>query len=461
MIGAVKPLLLQSLLTPLEGHIVKGPENPLITRVVRELRSLSSHGLFFNLSKQNSLRVNHDFCVIVTENIPKIVGLTSEVTIVKVKNIRKAFWNFVHYYRKLFDLPVIGVTGTCGKSTTKDMIRHLLLPEFKKVVATYKSRNGLHMNLPYLMKIDDHTRGAVIEMGIASPGDLLVTCRYFQPQIGIITTIGIDHLDHFKNQDNYIREKGTFIKGLGYKGTLIINGDNEHIKKIDMSKFKGEIITFGLGSGVDYRATNVKFGEGGMNFTLQYHGTDIPIFVPGYGEHNVYNGLAALAAVHSLGLDLRKAGKSLESFRHIERHLQFHDGIKGCQLIDDTWSSNPTSMEAALNVLEEVSRGKKSIVVLGRMALLGQSSGKFYTQVARMLVEKRIHRLIILGNKAREIGEKAIAAGMERGKVHFCIHAKAVYKVLEPLVDRNTVVLFKNSMIDSTGGIIQKMKRKH
>lgn len=456
-------LHLQDFLEYIKGKVVEGPDNPLITNAVVVSKKLKNQGVLFNTYKYKTIDCSHlkkrSSFVIISENTPTIIGKQCEVTFVLVQHIRTAYWKFIEYYRNLFDIPVIGVTGTCGKSTTKEMISHLLKQKYKHVVSTYKSKNGLSMNLPYLTSINNHTDAAVIEMGIAHPNDLLITCRYFRPQIGIITTIGIDHLDKFKNQDRYIQEKGTFLQGLGNRGTLIINGDDENIKKIDMSEYQGEIITFGQNDSCHYRASNITFGDGGMEFILHTRGLTFPVFVPGYGEHNVYNAMAALAAVEKVGVDLKKAIRGLTTFRHIERHIQFYRGMKGSILIDDTWSSNPTSLEAALKVLKEVSQDKKAIVVMGRIALLGQATSKIYAQVGKMLIKYGVHTLITIGNRAKAIGDTAVKHGMDRKKVFACKDAREVYQLLQGIVDKNTVVLLKNSMIHSAAkGLAEKLK---
>lgn len=456
-------LHLQDLLDKIRGKIVEGPVNPVITNATVLPKKLRSHGVLFNTHKYKTIDCSHlkndETWVIITEKTPEIIGNRNGVTLVIVKNVRTSYWKFIEYYRSLFDIPVIGVTGTCGKSTTKDMIRHLLKQKYRNVVSTYKSRNGITMNLPYLTKVDENTDAAVIEMGIAHPNDLLVTSRYFRPQIGIITTIGIDHLDRFKNLDHYIQEKGTMLKGLRNQGILIINGDNENIKKIDMSQYQGKIITFGKEDSADFKASKIKYGDGGMEFILYTQGMALPVYVPGYGEHNVYNAMAALAAVSSLGFDLKKSTKALASFEHIERHIQFYKGMKGCILIDDTWSSNPTSLEAALKVLQKFSKDKKNIVVMGRIALLGNATSKIYAKVGNMLVKYGVDTLITIGNKAKEIGNVAIKNGMDKKQVYSCHDAQEVYNLLQSMIGENTVVLLKNSMIDSSSkGLAEKLR---
>ncbi|HBI03065.1 MAG TPA: UDP-N-acetylmuramoyl-tripeptide--D-alanyl-D-alanine ligase [Paenibacillaceae bacterium] len=456
-------LHLQDLLEKIKGKVVEGPVNPQLTNATVLPNKLKSHGVLFNTHNYKTIDCSHlkngAAWVIITEKKPEIIGNHSGVTLVIVQKIRKSYWKFIEYYQSLFDIPIIGVTGTCGKSTTKDMIRHILKQKYKNVVSTYKSRNGLTMNLPYLTKIDEKTDAAVIEMGIAHPNDLLVTCRYFRPQIGIITTIGVDPLDQFKDQDHYIQEKGTFLKGLGNQGTLIINGDNENIKKIDMSQYQGDIITFGQEDSCHYKASKITYGNGGMEFILHTKGMTVPVYVPGYGEHNVYNAMAALAAVALIGFDIKKSAKALASFEHIERHIQFYKGMKGCTLIDDTWSSNPTSLEAALKVVKKFSQDKKNIVVMGRIALLGNATAKIYTQVGRMLNKYGVDTLITIGNRAKAIGDAAMKHGMDKKSVFVCRDATEVYNLLQTMIDENTVVLLKNSMIDSASkGLAEKLR---
>lgn len=445
-----KSLKLKEILKHIGPEEVMGDTGIIIERVVKRVKFLRSNTLFFDrLGKARSYP--HAYfkkvrsCAIVTKYPEKYAGLKKTTTIIKVKNVGKAYWAFVNYYRGLFRFPVIAITGTCGKTTTKDMVRHILQSRYK-VLATDRSHNDLPYNLRYLMRIDDSTQVGVIETGVAWPNDLLNYKKYFQPNIGVITKIGVDHLLGCKSLEGYIKAKALMLRCLSYTGTLNLNADDDNIRKIDLTPYQGKVVYFGLSRKADFRASHIRYHRNGMRYTLHYKGRAYRCFVPGFGEHNVYNALAAIAAVNAIGFDVRKAARLLESFVHLESHLQLRKGRNGCLVIDDTWSTNPTSLEAAIKVLKVVGRRKKTAVVLGYIDELGEHSAYYHSLVGEKIAAAGVDVLIAVGGEARVIAERAIDKGMLPENVYYCNDPGEVLNIVSGFLNKETVMLFKKSM---------------
>ncbi len=197
-------------------------------------------------------------CAIVTDLDFDGLKLINGLTVVKVKNVKSAFWSFVNTIEVCFPIPVIAVTGTCGKTTTKEMIAHIL-KEQKSVQSTVSSANSRLAHLHYLLGIDERTEAAVIETAVGRPGDIRYACRYFKPTIGIITNIGACHLNACKTIEAYVSAKGEMVTGLGDHGVLILNADDEKTKAISLVNFKGKIVYFGIKNRADFRATNIQY----------------------------------------------------------------------------------------------------------------------------------------------------------------------------------------------------------
>ena len=164
------------------------------------------------------------------------------ITYISVDDMETAYWNFVRYYRSMFNIPVFAITGTCGKTTTKEMITHILQHKHN-VQSTRKSNNSFYRNLTYLCGITKETDAAVFETPVGRPGLLAYHCQYYQPTIGMITNIGIDHLNQCGTLENYIQAKGEILQGLNYKGTLLLNSDDEKTKAIHLSLIRGRSYT--------------------------------------------------------------------------------------------------------------------------------------------------------------------------------------------------------------------------
>ena len=456
----MKSIPLKTIAEKIDGKILQGTDSLIISDFVSRTNRLKQGALLFDLFHdvyENPDKYHKSCpCAVVTDEPAGFTGLGQNITVIQVANIDEACWRFVEFYRSLFKIPVIGVTGTCGKTTTKEMIKHILSGNYK-VNATYKSYNALYRNLDYLLDMDDNTQMAVYEMGVAYPGDLSTSCRYFKPQVGVITNIGIDHLQAFGTLDAYIKAKAEFLEGLGFKGTLILNADDENIKKIDFKNYKGNIVYFGFNDKSDFKASNVKHAKEGLEFTLQHKDKIYNFIIPGYGEFNVYNAAAAIAAAHTAGFEIKEAGERLASYKNVERHFEFNDGINESIVIDDTWSTNPTSAEAALKLLKYLSQGKKTIAVLGKMSLLGRRSSEYHYKIGEKVAEIGIDQLIALGVGAWEICLGALEKGMHQTNVYFCKDSDETYEVLKKVLDKNSIALVKTTMEASYADLMDKI----
>jgi UDP-N-acetylmuramoyl-tripeptide--D-alanyl-D-alanine ligase len=445
----MRDLALQEILTQIGGEVLHESGNPMIKHVMDySAKDIDDHTLIFHMDRERirgKYWKENKSIVIVTDRPNLCTELGDQIILVKTDDLEAAYWTFIEYYRNLFDIPVIGVTGTCGKTTTKEIIRQILREDYK-VKATWMSMNSMSVNLRYLTGIDDETEVAIFEMPVAYPGYLRVACRCFQPQIRVLLNIGIHHLADCETPEEYMKAKGEIVEGLDpINGTLILNADDENIKKvIDESQYQ-KIIYFGMSERSYFRAKNPRYTEGGMNFTLEYKGDSYEAFVPGYGKHNIYNALAAIAAVSLVGIDIPTSIKRLALFEQVEEHLEMKQGTNGCTVMNDSWNSSPLSMTAALQVLKELSNGKKSIALLGYMPQLGEGpyASQQYEEMGKKAVETGVDLLIVVGEEAEEIGKAALKLGMAPDQVHFCQTGDEVYKILHPCLNDKTIILLK------------------
>lgn len=448
----MNPLPLNEVLKILEGTVISGKGNPVINHVATHFNHLKKgkHTLFFHLKPTYRFKRLRKYknIIIVTENPSRLQTARSSHMVIKVKNVKDAFWNFIHQYRGLFEIPVIGVTGTSGKTTTKEMISQTLAMCGLNVQSTYGNYNTKRRNLLYFLNIDDQTDAAVIEMGVLQPGDIKHACRMFQPTIRILLNIGVYHLDRCKTLENYINAKAEIMADVKADDLLILNADDQNIKTFDVRHVKRKVYV-GINEKVDFMAKNILHTDKGLSFTLLHNNVEYPAEIPVVGKHNIYNILASVAAVYYTGIDIKVALKKLSSFNHIRSHLQAFTGTNECSIIDDTWNNTPIAMDAALNVLNEVSDRKKKVAVLGYFPRLGESkiAIKQYQDLAKKVVEAGVEKLVIVDEKAKAIGENAIKLGMRRKDVHYCFSDQAAINTICNFLNPKTVILLKFSSI--------------
>lgn len=397
--------------------------------------------------------------VLVTEWPYQTKELPSGVTIINVNRSEEALWKFIHFYRGQFQLPVVAITGTAGKTTTKEMMKHILM-RYKKVTATQLSTNSRTAHFPYLLSIEEDTEAAVFETAVGEPGDLLKAGKYFKPTIGIITNIGEHHLNYCKTLEGYIEAKAEMLEILDDTGVLIINAEDLNTRKIDFSNFKGKIIKIGTELSNDFAATNIRYGINGMEFTVVHRGRQHQISVTGFGKHQVLNALAAIAAVVEIGLTIPQAAKQLQTFRPLNKQLQLVEGQNGALVLDDTWSITTTSLEAGLNVLNALAKQRKRIAVIGTITDVGSWGTFIHKRAAELVLEKGVDILVTVGEHAKIIAEHALELGTQ-AQVYSFNNSVLAYELLKKEMNHNTIVLIKGDMYSKTMfELATKLKKK-
>lgn len=456
----MKPIAVNDIRKVLGGKIITGPVDWLVEDAIYYTRHdhTRRNSLLFASRKDTIdwVAVNRKGpSLVITDNASiNINDVLSNTTIMQVTSLVQAYWKFINFYRNQFQIPIVTITGTCGKTTTKDMIKHMLSGN-RIVHASVSSKNEPRRSFPYLIGIDEHTEAAVFEHGLGNSGNIKHQCMIYQPTIGIITNIGVHHLDGCGNLEGYIRAKEEIIGGIKDGGTLIINADDQNSKQLRTNQFKGKIVYFGTDRKADFRASKISYGKEGMDFVLHVNRMEYNAFVPGYGEHQVSNALSALAAVYEMGMDVKEAIARLKTYANMGRHLEFSQGKNGSTVIDDTWTNNPTSVEAALKVLDSIGKEKKVILILGDINRLGNFEKKYHREIGSMVADRNIHTLITIGKKAEEIARQAIRDGSD-ANIRIFGNVNEIGNRLDHLFDDQSIVLIKGPM--SSRGMIEFAK---
>ncbi|KOP80849.1 UDP-N-acetylmuramoyl-tripeptide--D-alanyl-D-alanine ligase [Lysinibacillus sp. FJAT-14745] len=443
----MKPIIVKDLVDIVSGELMQDSVNEVVLHGAYRLKQVkySNTALFISKRIVDWKKLEPFFPIIlVTDCDYRQKDLPRDVIVIKVANTEEAYWKFVHYYRDQFKIPVVAITGTSGKTTTKEMIKHILSSEIK-VSATNLSSNSRTAFLQYLLNIEDETEAAIIETAVGSPGDVSNAGKYFKPTIGIITNIGEHHLNYCKTLEGYIEAKGEMLQIIDPMGTLIINTEDVNTSKIDMTNFSGRIIRIGQHASCNFRASNIRFSLNGMKFTLHHNMKKYDLFVPGFGEHQVYNALAAIAAVYEMGITIPKAAVQLLSFKQLKKHLQLFEGINDSILIDDTWSITTTSLKAALEVLNELGKNKKKVAVIGTITDLGSYGYIIHERAGELIVDIGVDVLITVGKHASIMADHVVALGMDVPVYKFN-NSINVYQLLKDIVDANTILLIKGDM---------------
>ncbi len=302
------------------------------------------------------------------------------------------------FYRNQLSLPVVAVTGSVGKTTTREMIA-TALSAGKRVFQTEGNQNsqiGVPLTLSH-MTANHET--AVLEIGMSERGQIETLTRMIRPNIAVVTVIGVSHIAQLKSQENICQEKMDIVKGLPEDGMVFLNGDDPFLSAY-RGKLEKKTFFYGLGEECDYRAEEIYYGDGQTRFFFCHGNLRLPVCLNTMGEHNVRNALAALGVAHQTGVNLEKAAEKLCTF--CGQRQQIIAGER-CTIIDDTYNASPDSMKAAINVLSSMKIEGKRIAALSDMLELGEEEKAYHYAVGKYIAGKNIDEVIVFGELSREI----------------------------------------------------------
>ena len=312
--------------------------------------------------------------------------------------------------RRLWGKPLIGVTGSVGKTTTKEAIAHLLSTRFRVLKSEGNFNN--HFGLPLmLLKLEPGHEAAVIELGMSHTGEIAALARIAQPEVGVVTCVAPVHLEFFKSVAEIARAKYELIESLPAGGTAVLNADDEYVSQFGRD-FRGKVITFGLRASADVRAENIESrGPAGSAFDMVVGSCREKAVLPLVGTHNVYNALAAVAVALERGLTPSEAVAALATLTPADKRGQVLQ-LGNITVINDCYNSNPKALEAMVDALSAMP-AKRRIVVAGEMLELGPTGEELHRQCGRHIAEKRIDVLVGVRGLAQPMVEAAKKAGMQ------------------------------------------------
>ena len=322
--------------------------------------------------------------------------------VIYVKDSRAALQAVAEGWRERFSVPVIGITGSVGKTTTKEMVA-LAVSAGKKTMKTAGNANS-QIGLPLtVMRLTETDEAAVVEMGISMPGEMARIAKVAKPTVAIVTNIGVSHIEYLKTRENILAEKFRIADYLPAGGAALVNGDDDLLSALESTDTR-KIVRFGLSENCDWRAVDIDADLYGTHFTLVHDGEKTPVYVPAAGEHNVRNALAALAAADAVGVKLEDAVRAIALYEPPAMRQQIKEA-NGVTLIDDTYNANPDSMRAALTILGGMKAAGKKYAALADMLELGARGVQDHLEIGRFAAENGVDVLVGIGPLGKHITE--------------------------------------------------------
>ncbi|MEJ6950939.1 UDP-N-acetylmuramoyl-tripeptide--D-alanyl-D-alanine ligase [Natronospora cellulosivora (SeqCode)] len=458
----MKNLKLNFLLEAVSGKLLQGSNLIEISGVSIDSRSIDENEVFFAIIGEKF--DGHDFikdaiangavAVVVDRKINEV---TEDIAIILVDDTSAALQDLAKNYRlKLDGLTVIGITGSAGKTSTKDMLASVM--SMRKKTKKTKGNLNNYYGLPLtLLDFEGDEDIAVLEMGMSDLGEIELLTDIAQPQIGVITNVGEAHLETLGSVENVAKAKSELISALPKDGLAILNYDNNYVRAMK-EVYKGEkIIYYGLSREADIYADNIKTRmDGSIEFSVNYQEEVNDILLNRTGRHNVYNALAVIAVARHYNLTYQEIQKGFDKIDYSALRWDIKETSQGIKVINDTYNANPLSMRAAIEAVKDMD-ANNTILALGSMLELGEKEEISHRELGQFVASKNIDYLVTIGDIATGISNAAIESGMDDNRVINFNNKKDAAAYLEKISKKNDLILVKGSRGNKLENIVTKL----
>lgn len=431
------------------GRIVAGDPEATIEAVVIDSRKVTQGALFVAIAGPN--HDGHDFLAAVVDDGATAVlvdegaalpTLPERVAVIAVDDTTRGIGALASGHRAGFEGPLVGITGSNGKTTTKEMCAAIL----EVGAPTLRTRGNLnnHYGLPLtLLSREPGHRRAVIELGMNHRGEIAPLAAIARPTVAAVTNIGTAHIEHLGSREEIAAEKGDLIAALRDDGTAVVNAADDFADTL-AGRAPGRVLRFGREAQADVRAESIRHEAGRFAFRLALPGDAIDVAVGGLGDTTVDNALCASAAAFAAGASPAEIATGLAGYRGVAGRLEARRLANEVVVIDDSYNANPQSMEVALRLLAR-SGDARRIAVLGDMGELGDAAEKAHDDAGRLVATLGIDLLVAVGSHAERVATAAREAGLPAAQVHTARDSEAAGPQVRALVGAGDWVLLKGS----------------
>lgn len=416
-------------------------EDAVISSISTDTRTIENGSLFVCIKGENFNA--HLFAQQACDNGAVCIMAEEEVecssSVIYVESTRQAQLDLAKHYRLKFDISVVGITGSVGKTTTKEMISCVMQAKFNTLKTEGNFNNDI--GLPRMIfRLNESYEAAVLEMGMNNAGEITVLTKAACPCCAVISNVGVSHIENLGSRENILKAKLEILEGMQNGSTLYINGDDDMLSKVENNNFR--LVKYGINSeNLDFKADNISQDNEETSFDILWEGNKQKVIIPTVGIHNVYNALAAFAVGLSFDISPEKCASALSGYvpSGMRQKIVRKNDIT---FIEDCYNASPDSQKASMNALMSI-EGKRHIAVVGDMLELGSYSETAHREVGSYAAEKKVDMLFTYGKEAEFTADSARKAGLENVK-SFSDKTELAKALLETLC-ASDVISFKAS----------------
>ncbi len=431
--------------TALQGRLVNCSADKEITGVSIDSRSIKQGDLFIALRGESF--DGHNFIgsaaekgatLVITEKEPE-----QSVPHILVRDSLKALQDIARHYRNKFNIPFVAITGSSGKTTTKDMIASVLSQKFEVLKTEGNLNNAIGLPL-MLLRLERRHEIAVLEMGMSSLGEIELLSDIVRQDVAVISNVGIAHIEYLGSRENILKAKLEIFSYFNEGNIAVINGDNDMLAGHQSDGYK--IIRYGLEPENDIQAIHInEKGESGIDFTVALGGASEAFNVPLPGIHNVYNALSAITVARLFDMEAESIRRGLAGFKPSKNRMEIITTTDGLKIINDVYNANPESMRAAINVLKGYTAEGRRIFVSGDMLELGDISDKEHFEIGAYAALNGIDIIASIGDHSDAVVKGAEASGVDRKNLHAFPDKETAAPQLKRMLRPGDVLLVKGS----------------
>lgn len=427
-------------------------QDKIVTSLTQDTRQLKAGGLYVALSGEH-----FDGHAFLSQALAKQAAgalvkhfnsQCSTLPQIVVANPLEALQTLAHWHRQKFNAPVVAITGSAGKTSCKQMLKHILQQQ-GACCATEGNLNN-HIGVPLTLMRLQQQQSAILELGANHAGEIATTARLVEPDIGLISNASDAHLQGFKDLATVVNTKGELLDFIRPNGTAILNKDDASYD-LWQARAKSKILSFGIKNNADVYAKDIVSTDKGSQFTLCYLQQKQAVNLPLLGEHNLLNALGVSAVAISLGIELSDIAQGLSQVQSVQGRLTWHAAIKQSRLLDDSYNASPASVYAAIDVLAKF---ENNILVLGELSELGEGALRIHQQIGLYAKAQGIQQLHACGEQT----QATVTAFADNA--HWYADQQQLIEQLPQHIHTHSVLLIKGSRSSAMEKVVQALIHK-
>ena len=449
----MRDLTIKDIVTCIGGKLITGKEDLVCKTFSKDTRTIKNGDIYIGIKGENfdgnvfwKKALDNGAMGVIVQNIEfdeQDIETYQDKIIIEVEDTLQALYKLASYKRDIYDVPVIAITGSVGKTSTKDLVSNVVAQKYQICKTIGNNNNNIGMPFTILNAPND-IEAFVLEMGMNHFGEIHLLSKIAKPNICIITNIGTSHIGNLGSRENILKAKLEILDG-AQNPYMVINNDNDLLHKwYEENKDKIKIKTYGINEKSDIQAKDIQLYEDGSEYTINLNNKNEKIKVPVGGEHFVLNSLCAIEVGELLDIQNDDIKRGIETFSLTKNRMEIIELKNGIKLINDAYNSSVESVKASLAYMNHM-KANRRIAVLGDILETGEFALPLHKEIGKIVCENQVDMLICSGENAKYIVESAKENGFGEKNIYYFENKEEIVELLKQIIQAEDIILFKAS----------------